>query len=81
MFNLGNRVIDAGRGGNLSKYINHSCDPNCIIKINDNKILIYSKKTIKKGEELTFDYRFNKNSFKEICNCGSKNCRGHINEA
>lgn len=49
-------VIDAGVGGNTARYINHSCRPNCYIEIKDGTIWIRAARTIKKGEELTYDY-------------------------
>lgn len=58
-------TIDAFKCGNLSRLINHSCDPNCriwpVTTCNQNpliyKICYFSSRFIKKGEELTFDYR------------------------
>jgi SET domain-containing protein len=80
LFNVNEKiVIDGGVNGNLSRFINHSCDPNCEIKIIDERVFIYSKKFIKKGEEITFDYNFRKDAFREYCNCQSKNCRGFLN--
>jgi len=73
-----NKIIDGGRKGNIAKYINHSCDPNCKVKVKDDRIFIYAKRKILKGEELTIDYNFSKNAMKEECKCGSKNCRGTI---
>ena len=56
-FKLTNRtVIDAGVGGNVARFINHSCRPNCYIDIKDSVIWIRAARTIKKGEELTYDY-------------------------
>jgi len=40
-FKLTNRtVIDAGVGGNVARFINHSCKPNCYIDIKDGVIWI-----------------------------------------
>jgi histone-lysine N-methyltransferase SETD1 len=75
-----NYWIDGELMGNDSKYINHSCDPNCKIVWKNGRILFYSKRLIKKSEEVTIDYTYEKNSKKEICKCGSVNCRGFINE-
>lgn len=75
-----NFCIDGAVYGNDAKYINHSCEPNCEIIYKDGKIFVYSGREIKAGEELTFDYCFDKNSKKEICRCGSAKCRGVINE-
>ena len=56
-FKLTNRtVIDAGVGGNVARYINHSCRPNCYIQISDGTIWIRAARTIRKGEELTYHY-------------------------
>ncbi|MBS3174620.1 SET domain-containing protein-lysine N-methyltransferase [Candidatus Woesearchaeota archaeon] len=75
-----NTYIDGAIGGNDSKYLNHSCNPNCIFKVKNGRLYYYSKRLIKKGEELTADYAFPADTKKEICRCGSKNCRGFMNE-
>jgi len=56
-FTLSSRtVVDAGVGGNVARFINHSCRPNCYIEITDGTIWIRAARTLKKGEELTYDY-------------------------
>ena len=56
-FKLNNRwVIDAGVGGNIARFINHSCAPNCYAHIVDGTIWIRAARTIAAGEELTYDY-------------------------
>ena len=56
-FKLTNRsVIDAGVGGNVARYINHSCRPNCYIHITDGVIWIRAARTIRRGEEITYHY-------------------------
>src|SRR5579864_46886 len=56
-FKLTNRtVIDAGVGGNLARYINHSCRPNCYIDIKEGVIWVRASRTICRGEELTYHY-------------------------
>ena len=47
---------DAAVGGNLARFINHSCRPNCWIEIVDQTIWIRASRTIAEGEELTYDY-------------------------
>ena len=49
-------VVDAAVGGNLARFINHSCRPNCYIHIADHTIWIRAARDIAKGEELTYDY-------------------------
>jgi SET domain-containing protein len=56
-FKLTNRtVIDAGVGGNVARFINHSCRPNCYIDVKNGVIWIRAARTIRAGEELTYDY-------------------------
>src|SRR5476649_1375736 len=56
-FKLTNRtVIDAGVGGNVARFINHGCKPNCYIDIKKGIIWIRAARTIVRGEELTYDY-------------------------
>ena len=56
-FKLTNRtVIDASDGGNLARYINHSCRPNCYVHIVDGVIWIRASRRIRTGEELTYNY-------------------------
>jgi SET domain-containing protein len=49
-------VRDANVGGNIARYINHACKPNCYIQIVGDTIWIRAARTITKGEELTYDY-------------------------
>jgi len=62
------------------RFVNHSCDPNTITKESAKKRVPYiALKPIKKGEEITGDYRINAhtgNTWK--CYCGSKNCLGKV---
>jgi uncharacterized protein len=56
-FKLTNRtVVDAGVGGNIARFINHSCKPNCYIDIKKGVIWIRASRPIRRGEELTYDY-------------------------
>lgn len=79
-------VIDATHQGNLARFINHSCDPNCVAKtINLNgskRIVMYAKKSIRPGEEITYDYKFptEKDPNKKVkCLCGTGSCRKYLN--
>jgi SET domain-containing protein len=47
---------DAAVGGNIARFINHSCTPNCWWEIVDTTIWIRAARTIHPGEELTYDY-------------------------
>ena len=84
----GTHVIDGGRGGNASRWINHSCEPNCAADEVDSgpgqgRVFIKAKRKLKAGEELFYDYgliideRHTAKLKKEYaCHCGSKRCRG-----
>jgi len=76
-------IIDATMKGNLARFINHSCDPNCYAKIitveSQKKIVIYSKREISIGEEITYDYKFPIEEDKIPCRCGSIKCKGTLN--
>ena len=47
---------DANVGGNIARFINHSCTPNCWWEVVDKTIWIRAARTIGRGEELTYDY-------------------------
>lgn len=47
---------DAAVGGNVARFINHSCTPNCWWEVVDTTIWIRAARTIHPGEELTYDY-------------------------
>jgi histone-lysine N-methyltransferase SETD1 len=79
-------VCDATKQGNVARFINASCDPNCytqIITLNGSKrIVIYAKRDIQAGEELCYDYKFpfEFDESKRIkCHCGAQECRGFMN--
>ncbi|KAG0595625.1 hypothetical protein M758_UG182800 [Ceratodon purpureus] len=81
MFLDGTECLDATRKGNLARFINHSCEPNCKTMkwhvLGELRIGIFAVKDIKSGEELTYDYRFQLHeSIKIKCLCGSPSCVG-----
>jgi len=77
-------VIDGGVGGNESRWINHSCDPNTeAYEEEGERVFIYAIKDIAAGEEVTYNYRLvlDEDYTPELqacykCCCGSKNCCG-----
>jgi histone-lysine N-methyltransferase SETD1 len=76
-------IIDATRFGNLARFINHSCNPNCYAKVitveGHKKIVIYSKQPIGVDEEITYDYKFPLEDEKIPCLCKAPQCRGYLN--
>ena len=71
--------IDGNVGGSGAQFINHCCDPNCYAWIHKEHILYMSLRDIRKGEELTIDYHFDKDVQRVPCRCGAMTCRGTIN--
>ncbi len=78
-------VIDAKHGGNSSRWINHSCDPNCIADEEEGRVFIKALRDISSGEELFYDYGLvidepytKKLKAEYPCWCGAKNCRGTL---
>jgi uncharacterized protein len=72
-------VINGAVGGNVSRFINHCCDPNLAVRRIRGHLVFFSRRKIRNGEELTSDYRFRKYVPKTPCHCGSPKCRGTIN--
>ncbi|HCN78964.1 MAG TPA: hypothetical protein DIT13_17445 [Verrucomicrobiales bacterium] len=71
--------LDGGKAGNPARLINHSCDPNCEAYIIRGRVWIYSRKDIKAGDELTYNYGFDLETWEDHpCRCGSTRCAGHI---
>lgn len=81
-------TVDPSRVGNVSKYINHSCDPNLIqISIGTvkshlfHRITFFAARNIYPNEELGFhyNYEFDHDASRFIeCNCGCTNCRTRL---
>ena len=80
LFTLDNYwTLDGSFGGSGAEIINHSCEPNLRAVTFKGHILYFSKRAIRRGEELTIDYRFDKDIEQVKCKCGAKKCRGVIN--
>eukprot|EP00924_Labyrinthula_sp_SR-Ha-C_P012556 maker-scaffold_10-snap-gene-10.36-mRNA-1 protein AED:0.57 eAED:0.58 QI:0/0/0/1/1/1/3/0/397 len=77
----GDFLIDATREGSLARFINHSCDPNCQVQLwycnGLPRLAIFAIKSIKKGEEVSFNYNFQRFGEADIplCHCGAKTCK------
>ena len=78
-------VIDATRGGNSSRWFNHSCAPNCEAVDDGNRIFIETLRAIRPGEELSYNYGIELEerhtpALKRLyqCRCGARRCKGTI---
>jgi len=64
---------------NPARFLNHSCAPNCDAELEDGRIWIVANRAINPGEELTFNYGFDLENYREYpCHCGSPACVGYI---
>ena len=76
-------VVDATGKGNISRFINHSCDPNSETQkwtVNGElRVGFFTKRDVRVGEELSFDYKYERyGNVAQKCYCGSSNCRGWL---
>jgi SET domain-containing protein len=79
-------VVDASRGGNDARLINHSCDPNCEVVIERRRIFIHALRLIPAGKELSYDYwyvtddSYTLDDLRRIypCRCAAPSCRGTL---
>jgi len=86
LFTIDDRlVVDATWKGNVARFINHSCEPNCESVIDRRHIWIEALRDIEAGEELTYDYHLDlpgplPRRWRELygCRCGSPRCRGTL---
>ena len=81
IFELNKRYdIDGSIKYNHARLINHSCNPNCEVVIDNNEIWILAIKKIKKNAELSYNYGYAYDEYyvDHICKCGSSKCVGYI---
>ncbi|CAI9778203.1 unnamed protein product [Fraxinus pennsylvanica] len=72
-------LIDATKKGNLARFINHSCQPNCETRkwvvLGETRVGIFAKKDISVGTELSYDYNYEWYGGATVrCLCGAANC-------
>ncbi|KAL5326633.1 hypothetical protein ACEPPN_004320 [Leptodophora sp. 'Broadleaf-Isolate-01'] len=75
--------VDATKKGNLGRFCNHSCNPNCYVDkwVVGEKLRmgIFAERHIKAGEELVFNYNVDRyGADPQPCYCGEQNCTGFI---
>ena len=71
--------LDGNVDWNLARFINHSCEPNCEALMEHGGVWIVARRNIRAGEEVTFNYGFDLEDYREYpCRCGAANCVGHI---
>jgi SET domain-containing protein len=70
--------IDGKALANQARFINHSCEPNCLVEKTSRTIWIVAGRDIRPGEELTYNYGYGPDAPQHPCTCGAANCCGSI---
>ncbi len=71
--------LDGNVDSNPARFLNHSCAPNCDAVFREERIWIVATRPIGAGEEFTFNYGYDLESYKEHpCRCASSACAGYI---
>lgn len=71
--------LDGNVRWNPARFLNHSCEPNCEARLEAGRIWIVALRGIREGEELTFNYGYDLEEYREHpCVCGAKRCVGFI---
>lgn len=70
----GGRALDCRRG-NAFKHLNHACRSNCYLRTTRTRVEVYTRRAIRKGEELTVDYVCTPHRDGMMCGCGDPKCR------
>ena len=77
LFTINSRwARDAAFGGNIARYINHACRPNCHIDVIGHHIWVVASRAIRPGQELTYNYNTDGEA-RIPCRC-RPGCRGVI---
>lgn len=78
-------IIDATAMGSITRFINHSCEPNCELQkwtVNGEfRLGFFTTRPVDALEEVTFDYQYERGDIEQECFCGSEMCRGLITAA
>jgi hypothetical protein len=63
--------LDGAKGGNLSRYLNHACEPNCVVYVEPRALraMIFTLRRIELGEELTIQYDRDVRRLPFVCRC------------
>lgn len=68
--------------GGIDDYVNHSCRPNCGIRVDNGRVILFALRDIRVGEEILFDYSTTQSGgyWEMDCQCGVPTCRGRIGD-
>ena len=71
--------VDSSSGGNGTQYVNHSCEPNCFMRVTRGHIIIYALRDIKPGVFLTLNYGVTYHDHSKLCRCGAPSGHNTLN--
>jgi len=71
--------LDGNVPWNPARFLNHSCDPNCEAEPAGGRIWIVARRYIQAGEEITFNYGYDLEDYRDhLCHCAANGCVGYI---
>ncbi len=71
--------LDGNVDWNPARWLNHSCSPNCEAQSSDGRIWIVATRAIAPGEEITFNYNYDLEEYRDQpCRCGAVACVGFM---
>ncbi|RZU02070.1 SET domain-containing protein [Rivibacter subsaxonicus] len=74
----GKRAIDASASDSPLRFINHSCRPNAVLRLQQGRVEFYALRDIEADEELTAHYGESHHAGRLACRCGVPGCRGKL---
>lgn len=72
------RAIDASRSEDPLRFVNHSCQPNAVLRIRQGRVEFYALRDVAPGEELTAHYGESHHEGRLTCRCGAPGCAGRL---
>lgn len=72
------RAVDASASTDPLRWVNHSCAPNAVLKVQQGRVAFYALVDIAPGQELTVRYGSTHHAGRLRCTCGAPRCQGRL---
>ncbi len=72
------RAIDATQASEPLRYVNHSCRPNAVLRVQQGRVEFYAMRDLSAGDEITVNYGETHHGGRLACRCGVAGCRGSL---